>query len=137
MGVCLVVGMSVLTGIAFSCAAVWGDFDGWRYTLLLFAWGTTSLGGTLAVWNGQPKCWLSWNGNVWRVLSLIPSEKPQPSNIDCAMDVHLDLQKYLLVSVHSEFGFRKWFWVSQSSFPDRWHGFRCAVYSRSESILFH
>jgi hypothetical protein len=46
----------------------------------------------------------------------------------------LDLQHLLYVSLQNKQGQRQWFWLSQDTFPDRWHGFRCAVYSRSEEL---
>jgi hypothetical protein len=137
MGVWFVIGLSVTTFAAFTLAILWGDFEGWRYMLLLSAWGVASVGAISALWQGQPKCWLSWSGNEWQVLSLLTAESRTPSMADCAMTVHLDLQKYLIVSVFNRAGFRQWFWVAQNSFPDRWHGFRCAVYSRSESDIVH
>ena len=137
MGVWIVASLSAITGFAFYCASVWGDFVGWRYSLLLSTWSLASVWAMAMVWRGQPKCWLSWNGHVWQVLSLLPSKKTTSWNVDCTLEVHLDLQKNLLVSVSSDAGFRQWFWVSQSAFPDRWHGFRCAVYSRSTSIPFY
>ena len=56
-----------------------------------------------------------------------------------ALQVHLDFQRWLFVSLAQPpsvnpfaLAQRKWFWVSQQNFPERWHGLRCAVYSRSD-----
>ena len=88
------------------------------------------------------KSWLSWDGRHWRIepvfslalIDEIPCYAAKSMSLDaslqsaCDMEVHLDLQRYLLVSVFNGMGFRQWFWVSKHAFPDRWHGFRCAVY---------
>ncbi|MFM1948489.1 MAG: hypothetical protein RL706_510 [Pseudomonadota bacterium] len=137
MGVCLVFVLSGVTACAFAFSHVSGDLTGWRVNLLMFSWGIASCISFWAVRHGQQKCWLSWNGHVWQVLPLAAHDIALASWRDCAMTVHVDLQRHMLVSAFNHTGFRKWFWVSQQSFPDRWHGFRCAVYSRPESTLFH
>jgi hypothetical protein len=97
------------------------------------------------------KSWLCWDGHHWQVQSVlslpietfpvaprpafgIPLNRPliQPSHGGCAVRVHLDLQQYLFVSLLNPTSSTQWFWVAKRSFPERWHGFRCAVYSHSK-----
>jgi hypothetical protein len=99
-----------------------------------------------SVWAGQAKCWLSWDGSTWQILPVRSPSNLRPSNTSSAdlknhqeaqeavghLTVHLDLQRVLLVSLANPDGDRNWFWVTQAAFPERWHGFRCAVYSRAE-----
>jgi hypothetical protein len=111
------------------------DVSIWRWTLLLIGWVVCSWFSFCALRSGQSKSWLSWDGNIWRVQNVYPNHNLALGGESIyALDVHLDLQKLLLISLHSEKGRRHWFWLSQDSFPDRWHGFRCAVYSRSEDL---
>jgi hypothetical protein len=125
-GACL----SALTAFAFIIGFFTGDFESWRGILLLLGWALVSLFSILSFRKKQSKCWLSWDGNVWQV---VPTQNPAlVDGLDCVLSVHIDLQKALLVSVANLEGHRNWFWVMQASFPDRWHGFRCAVYSRAE-----
>jgi hypothetical protein len=131
MGAYFVVGLSVVTAGVFAGSYVAGDLAGWRAILMLLVWLVVSLGSIKAVLNGQPKCWLSWNGNTWQIQQLQFENIPQQGMADSDMSVHLDLQQFLLVSLRNEKGSRQWFWVTQTSFPERWHGFRCAVYSQS------
>ena len=106
-----------------------------RWTLLLIGWVACSWFSFCALRLGQSKSWLSWDGNIWRVQDVYPNHSLASGGESVyALDVHLDLQKLLLISLHSGKGSRHWFWLSQDSFPDRWHGFRCAVYSRSEDL---
>ncbi len=72
---------------------------------------------------------------MWRVLTLLPNVEPVlPLQNGYSMTVHLDFQRLLFVSLRNHQGERLWFWLAKDSFPDRWHGFRCAVYSRSEAF---
>jgi hypothetical protein len=131
LGAYLVVGLSVATACVFVLSYFAGDFAGWRASLMLLVWALASFCSIRAVMAGQPQCWLSWDGNAWQVLPVAPHEMTQPCIAESAMSVHLDLQRYMLVSVFNASGLRQWFWVTHASFPDRWHGFRCAVYSSS------
>ncbi len=106
-----------------------------RWTLLLIGWVACSWFSFCALRLGQSKSWLSWDGNIWRVQDVYPNHSLASGGESVyALDVHLDLQKLLLISLHGEQRRRHWFCLSQDSFPDRWHGFRCAVYSRSEDL---
>ena len=142
----------ISVALSAACAGVfvlsyqWGDFSGWRAMLLVATWLAFSCFSFSGLLRGQTKSWLSWDGRQWRVLSLFndpPSHLPldplrSAQNLSeaaeslqdgYAMSVHLDLQKYLFVSLFNTKGFRQWFWMAKDSFPDRWHVFRCAVYS--------
>jgi hypothetical protein len=130
MGLRGVACLSALAACVYIIGFFAGDFESWRGVLLLLAWALASLLSILSVRKKQSKCWLSWDGNVWQV---VPTQNPAlDDGLDGVLSVHIDLQKALLVSVANLEGHRKWFWVTQVSFPDRWHGFRCAVYSRAE-----
>jgi hypothetical protein len=108
------------------------DFSDWRLALFVTCWVACSWYSFCRLRAGQLKSWLSWDGNNWRIQNLdsnlITLNEPA---LAYEMDVHLDFQKLLFVSLQNHKGQRHWFWLSKESFPDRWHGFRCAVYSRS------
>jgi len=135
-----------VTAGAFIFSFVSGDFESWRGALLVVAWSLASLLSFRSVWAGQAKCWLSWNGSAWQILPVRAPSDVRRQNFSAVdlknhqeadeagshLTVHLDLQRVLLVSLANPEGDRNWFWVLQAAFPERWHGFRCAVYSRSE-----
>ena len=138
----------VLVAVLAVSALMWGVFweglTGWRAGVLLACWLLVFLSSCLAWRQVQTKCWLSWNGDGWRVLSTLSDEAITGSEQQstqthletdlqegAALTVHLDLQNYLYVSLAGPTQARAWFWLEKNSFPERWHGFRCAVYSRS------
>jgi hypothetical protein len=142
-------GVSLLCSItagAFIFSFFAGDFESWRGAVLVVTWSLASLLSFRSVWAGQAKCWLSWDGSTWQILPVRSPSNLRPSNTSSAdlknhqeaqeavghLTVHLDLQRVLLVSLANPDGDRNWFWVTQAAFPERWHGFRCAVYSRAE-----
>jgi hypothetical protein len=63
-------------------------------------------------------------------LNRLPTDPPSSGGY--AIRVHLDFQQYLFVSLFNSTSRTQWFWVAKRSFPERWHGFRCAVYSHSD-----
>jgi hypothetical protein len=135
--------LSVICAAAFGLSCLWGDFTGWRAVLFASIWVLFSLSSIHPMRGTPSKSWLSWDGHTWQIESLLPvkfSEKqlgftPEsmvseaPVHAGYSMEVHLDIQEFLFVSLFDDQGFRQWFWISKQSFPDRWHGFRCAVYS--------
>jgi hypothetical protein len=142
-------GVSLLCSItagAFIFSFFAGDFESWRGAVLVVTWSLASLLSFRSVWAGQAKCWLSWDGSTWQILPVRSPSNLRHSNTSSAdlknhqeaqeavghLTVHLDLQRVLLVSLANPDGDRNWFWVTQAAFPERWHGFRCAVYSRAE-----
>jgi hypothetical protein len=124
------------TAIILYAGAHWGrDFSDWRVAYWIPCWMACCCLLFRYLKAGQPHCWLSWDGNKWQIQNLYPSFNATTEvGANDAMAVHLDFQKLLFVSLQSDKGKRHWFWLSQESFPDRWHGFRCAVYSRSEEL---
>ena len=132
IGIYWVSALSVVTACAFAWSFLFGDFQGWRFNSLVFFWAFATCLSLWTVRHGQSPCWLSWDGNSWHELPINPPAYSSAYVLACGISVHLDLQQSMLVSLHNLNGFRKWFWVSRRSFPERWHGFRCAVYSRSE-----
>jgi len=142
--------ISAWTGLALSALSLagfaWGSFLGHvslaTSLAFLFFWFSLAFATFSKFRLGQTKCWLSWDGAAWRVHSLQAlvsdnaSEAPAQRNLGaCSVQVHLDLQQCLLVSLANLQGQRVWFWVLQKSFPDRWHVFRCAVYSQIKSSI--
>ena len=145
MGDWIGVVLSAICAVAFLLSYQWGDFTGWRAVLLMSIWVLFSLSSIHHLRGHPSKAWLSWDGHTWRIESLLPAEfsdrplgfstesmvSAAPLHDGYAMEVHLDMQEFMFVSLFDDQGFRQWFWISKQSFPDRWHGFRCAVYSHS------
>jgi hypothetical protein len=135
LSVWLVWALSAIAIMLYWGAAWWGDFSGWRSGLMIVLWIVFSYFSLRNLKSGQARCWLSWDGSSWYMLPLFPNPTPTIAlQSGSALSVHLDLQHLLFVSLLNAQGKRHWFWLSKESFPDRWHGFRCAVYSRSEEF---
>jgi hypothetical protein len=127
--------ISLVVGLVIATSHLTVDLWSWRSFLLSALWFLLS---GLSFWKlraGQSRCWLSWDGNFWHIQTLLPEQQSEAAlQTRYAVNVHLDLQGLLFISLRCEKGLRQWFWLSQNSFPDRWHVFRCAVYSRSEEL---
>jgi len=127
--------MSLTAGLLIVSTHVSSDVWDWRTGLLGALWASMSCLSFRNLKNGQLRCWLSWDGHLWHIQSLWQGHPTEDALQACyAIHVHLDLQHLLYVSLQNKQGQRQWFWLSQDTFPDRWHGFRCAVYSRSEEL---
>jgi hypothetical protein len=129
-----------------------GLFEAWSAACLFVIWVVLTLYAVIILRHQQIKNWLCWDGHEWQVQTmrsrpkappavtamLVPSARLNPhlndlpSHDGYAISVHLDFQQYLLVSLFNPNALRQWFWVSKRTYTERWHGFRCAVYSRSE-----
>ena len=140
--------LSLLSGLAIALLYFLGEFSSRLSSLLMCTWLVLTL-ISAAYWRrSRANCWLSWDGLQWHILPLMPPQFPGwkgtgraadshaiidvPLQDDHVIVVHLDLQKYLFVSLSNNAGSKEWFWLAHTSFPERWHGFRCVVYSSSE-----
>ena len=146
------IGLAALPLLALIASLLTGLFEGWRAAGLFGAWLFLTFFSLYSLKSRSAKSWLCWDGHAWQVQSVIslPTQAlavaPSPASsihlnralIDPPLDggyairVHLDFQQYLFVSVLNSTSSTQWFWVAKRSFPERWHGFRCAVYSQSE-----
>jgi hypothetical protein len=148
----LPIGLAMLTFLALSASLWAGLFEGWRAALLFGAWVLLTFFSVYSLKSRLAQSWLCWDGHDWQVQTVLSlatqsvSVAPSPalsthlnqpligSPLDggYAIRVHLDFQQYLFVSLLNSTSRTQWFWVAKRSFPERWHGFRCAVYSQSE-----
>ena len=146
------IGLAMLSFLALSASLLVGLFEGWQAAILFGTWVLLTFFSFYSLKSRLAKSWLCWDGHAWQVHSVIsvPTQAlavaPSPASsfhlnralIDPPLDggyairVHLDFQQYLFVSVLNSTSSTQWFWVAKRSFPERWHGFRCAVYSQSE-----
>ena len=146
------IGLALISFLALVASLLAGLFEGWRAAGLFVVWLLLTFFSLYSLKSRSAKSWLCWDGHVWQVHSVIslPTQvlavAPSPASsihlnralIDPPLDggyairVHLDFQQYLFVSVLNSTSSTQWFWVAKRSFPERWHGFRCAVYSQSE-----
>ena len=142
----------MLTFLALSASLLAGLFEGWRAALLFGAWVLLTFFSVYSLKSRLAQSWLCWDVHDWQVQTVLSlatqsvSVAPSPalsthlnqpligSPLDggYAIRVHLDFQQYLFVSLLNATSRTQWFWVAKRSFPERWHGFRCAVYSQSE-----
>ena len=146
------IGLTLISFLALIASLLAGLFEGWRAAGLFVVWLLLTFFSLYSLKSRSAKSWLCWDGHDWQihsVLSLpietlaaapcptlsIPLNQPlvDPAlHGGCAVRVHLDLQEYLFVSLLNPTSRTQWFWVVKRSFPERWHGFRCAVYSHSK-----
>ena len=142
----------MLTFLALSASLWAGLFEGLRAALLFGAWVLLTFFSVYSLKSRLAQSWLCWDGHDWQVQTVLSlatqsvSVAPSPalsthlnqpligSPLDggYAIRVHLDFQQYLFVSLLNATSRTQWFWVAKRSFPERWHGFRCAVYSQPE-----
>jgi hypothetical protein len=147
-----VLGLAVLSLLVIILSLLAGQLDGWRAASLCAAWFLLTLFSVASLKREATPHWLCWDGQAWLVqsalsqstqalaLAPIPAlnirlNQPSidvPSEDAYAIRVHLDFQQYLFVSLFNSTSRTQWFWVAKRSFPERWHGFRCAVYSHSD-----
>ena len=127
-GACVALGFSLLSvlALAFNFWLAW--IEGWRFAWLCGVWFLLSLYSVFSFQRLSHKAWLCWTGQAWEIQFLFAA----PPQVTHTISVHLDFQNYFLVSFSNPNSARQWFWVSRNAFPERWHGFRCAVYSRSD-----
>ena len=148
-GACLALVFAALSMLGLVMGLTSGLFELWQAASLGGTWLLLSTFSLLTLRSQQGKSWLCWDGHEWQIVSLLSLPVPPTSQestpspglrlnqppVDLALhdgyaiSVHLDFQQYLLVSLASPISATQWFWVSKSAFPERWHGFRCAVYS--------
>jgi len=146
------IGLVMLSFLALSASLLAGLFEGWRAALLFGGWVLLTFFSVYSLKSRLAQSWLCWDGHDWQVqtvlslatqsVSVAPSPAPSthlnqpligsPLDGGYAIRVHLDFQQYLFVSLLNATFRTQWFWVAKRSFPERWHGFRCAVYSQSE-----
>jgi hypothetical protein len=146
------IGLATLSFLALSASLLVGLFEGWPAAILFGTWVLLTFFSVYSLKSRVAKSWLCWDGHAWQVQSVIslPTQAlavaPSPASsthlnralIDPPLDggyairVHLDFQQYLFVSLLNSTSRTQWFWVAKRSFPERWHGFRCAVYSQPE-----
>jgi hypothetical protein len=129
---CLALLFSTLSLMAFALGLWGGFFEVWRAAGFLVLWFLLSLYAAISWRYPLGQYWLCWDGQTWQVHTVHQYPIDPPVHDSYALSVHLDFQKSLLISLIKPNSLRQWFWISKSSFPERWHGFRCAVYSRSE-----
>ena len=76
--------------------------------------------------------WLVWDGQGWQWWL---DEDGQEVQHLCSLSVQADFQQVLLLHLKSDTTaprptLQKWLWLYKGFAPEKWHGLRCAVYSR-------
>ena len=145
-------GLAMLSFLALIASLLAGLFEGWRAAGLFGTWLLLMFFSVYSLKNQAAQSWLCWDGHDWQVQKVLclptqsglvaPSPAPStplnqtlidpPLEGGYAIRVHLDFQQFLFVSLLNTTSRTQWFWIAKRSFPERWHGFRCAVYSQSE-----
>ena len=119
-------GAAWLAGAA--ACAYWGsvmDSTGWRHGLAL---AMSSAAGA-AAWAHlrQPVTGtLHWDGLCWRLEAPHPASTP---SLTGALAVHLDFQRFLLLSLRPESGTVRWLWLDHCIDRVHWQAFRTAVHA--------
>ena len=146
------IGLAMLSFLALIASLLAGLFEGWRAAGLFGVWLLLMLFSAYSLKNSSAQAWLCWDGHDWQVQSVLslPTQAVSMAHVSApsqhlnqplsgpplhgsyAIRVHLDFQQFLFVSLLNTTSRTQWFWIAKRSFPERWHGFRCAVYSQSE-----
>jgi hypothetical protein len=102
----------------------------------LCAWALLTLVTAIAVrvarYPSAPT-WLVWDGQCWQGWHDVEGEQITPLT---GLTVQADFQQAMLLMLHlnpaiaAHCPFPKWVWLYKGFAPAKWHGLRCAVYSR-------
>jgi hypothetical protein len=115
-----------------SSAMVWFAWIFWLTCAVATAYG----GPKEVLSNGH----LFWSGEVWLWQSGLDADAFTKDDQDLNLTVGLDLGASMLILIQSGHetrqrrGPRFFAWVSEQAMPSKWHGFRCAVYSRPKGL---
>jgi hypothetical protein len=115
-----------------SSAMVWFAWIFWLTCAVATAYG----GPKEVLSNGH----LFWSGEVWLWQSGLDADAFTKDDQDLNLTVGLDLGASMLILIQAGHETRQrrgpWFfaWVSEQAMPSKWHGFRCAVYSRPKGL---
>jgi hypothetical protein len=115
-----------------SSAMVWGAWGFWLICALLTAYG----GPKQVLSEGH----LFWSGEAWLwragPIAGVFKEEDQRLNLTVALDFGAGMLILLQACHETSQGRGPLFcaWVNNQTIPSKWHGFRCAVYSRPKAI---
>jgi hypothetical protein len=134
---------ALLTSAAGLCA--WQIQSQASGVLVWVAWLIWAVCGTATAY-GAPKQVLSeghllWSGEAWMWQSSLGSQDLADEEQGLQLTVGLDWGSgmiLLLRTTHEErHASGPWFcvWVTAQAMPSKWHGFRCAVYSRPKAVM--
>ena len=103
------------------------DAPGWRQGLFFAIWLLTGWISVL-IWWRSPPVELAWDGAAWHGRGAMG---------DCAGTVrlHLDLQFFMLLCLHTDDARRLWLWPEQHSAPAVWLALRRAVVASAGNHL--
>ena len=110
--------IGALAGWFWRMQAAPESWSQWLYVLVLLL---VSL-AAFRHWWCFPSGHLQWDGQSWK-LNVLDSSLRGP------VSVHLDLQGWLLLCLHSEEGGRRWLWLERRTAAINWHALRNAVFS--------
>lgn len=100
---------------------------GWRhgvYALTLLTAGVVAA----HAWRQAPQGVLRWDGQFWHW-------RTEAAAVSGVIDVHLDFQFCLLLSLRTDAGDRQFLWPERRSEPTFWHALRCALFSPRHAAL--
>lgn len=110
--------IGALAGWFWRMQAAPESWSQWLYALVLLL---VSL-AAFRHWWCFPSGHLQWDGQSWKFNVL-------DSSLRGPVSVHLDLQGWLLLCLHSEEGGRRWLWLERRTAAINWHALRNAVFS--------
>jgi len=110
--------IGALAGWFWCMQAAPESWSQWLYALVLLLASLAAFRN----WWCSPSGHLRWDGQSWR-LNVLDRCLCGP------VRVHLDLQGWLLLCLHSEEGGRRWLWLERRTDAINWHALRNAVFS--------
>lgn len=126
--------MSLLSAMGLVAWAMQAQYSSTQLGMAWLFWATCAGGAAVLaprqmIQSGR----LFWNGQAWFW------QQPAGEDISLQVSVGLDVGSGLLLFVRrmegSNLGRKTWAcaWLVETSMPPKWHGFRCAVYSRPKA----
>lgn len=130
----LTAALLVLGGVAGAWWSYAVDPPGWRQGAFWVTWLLTGWTGLRALWR-TPQVVLAWDGQAWHCRHAamgadgdgnVVVEGATDARVGSTVRLHLDLQFFMLISVHSDAGCQ-WLWPERRSAPAAWLALRRAV----------
>ena len=110
--------IGALVGWFWYMQAAAESWSQWLYALVLLLASLAAFRN----WWFAPSGHLQWDGQSWKLYVL-------DSCLCGPVSVHLDLQGWLLLCLHSVEGGRRWLWLERRTDAINWHALRNAVFS--------
>jgi len=118
----LLVGVHVIGASVLSAWVVTSDVPGLEHVAAFAIWLASAALAVWSWWRARTGA-LTWDGQHW---FWTDGDRSHP----VILSVALDLQRLMLMQLHSSEASSLWIWLERRAMPARWRPCRCAVFAR-------